>query len=742
MKTKLKIILALPLILLVLETTALADSVGWHPQFGGDIGRGLDLKNETTTKPPVAIFDTTHIPPYTGTGQQSISVVFSQTTLDMASSFSLNSDISLYDTVFSGSIGFSFADQQSFSQNTLNFVYDSTRDFGNTSLTFLGLDPNFTNVVNGLKQTLSGDALQQAITSLYGTHVIYGYQSSARVVVDYQFQYSSASIARQTSLSIQANYSSGFDGGSFNAFVQSQFAQTNTGVSLNVRFWSSDPTFPPTFPIATNLTSYNDFIAYVGQVQAYSAAMNSLNAKKMGYLIEPLQSLPGYLSLIDGYNPTNLFNTSYDEFLQVYSRLKGWENTLLSWTLDNNHMSWMNTNAQQQVIAIRGEVTSQRQYLEQLFTAHVETGAALQLPDSIINYFVNFNRIPLPKVNTADIFNYYRPNYYYLIGYIDCGPTNMTVDTPFLNVLAYRNGIPAPPYSTIYWSATNFESLLISHEGGSYSDYNSSITAFLASPTWMALKQNSAGEKLGFFEWYDVNDDLTLYSLGIEDATGSLVDQMDANSGTAAFSSVKLEASPQVSLQGGAVPASTNFSTAGLNTTYTLAVTNNGPGAAYGINVSFPLANTNKFDFVSVSGSQGQGTYTNGNVLYHLGPLGNGQSATINLAVVPVVTGLFLPTGQGSLTLGAGLTDPSPTNDLVNLNAISFQSPTISIASRSNNTELKWYSDTSRIFVEQANDLSGGTWTPVAGSITTNGSQHQIDLGSSGTKKFFRLHGN
>src|SRR5882762_4424655 len=81
------------LCLVALQTTTLADTVGWHDQFGGGIGLGLDLKDERIPKPPVAVFDTMHIPPYNGTGQQSINVVFSQSTLDMASSFSLNADI-------------------------------------------------------------------------------------------------------------------------------------------------------------------------------------------------------------------------------------------------------------------------------------------------------------------------------------------------------------------------------------------------------------------------------------------------------------------------------------------------------------------------------------------------------------------------------------------------------------------------------------------------------------------------
>jgi len=62
--------------------------------------------------------------------------------------------------------------------------------------------------------------------------------------------------------SVQANYQSGLNSGSFNGFVSNQFQQTDTQVSLNVHFWSSDPFQSPAFPVATNLTSYNQFVSY------------------------------------------------------------------------------------------------------------------------------------------------------------------------------------------------------------------------------------------------------------------------------------------------------------------------------------------------------------------------------------------------------------------------------------------------------------------------------------------------
>src|SRR5258707_15666381 len=87
-------IFLLPIALLLCAVTwkAPADSVGWHDSFGGDVGLGLDLRNQSITQPPVALFDTTNLPPYSGSGQQSINVFFAQHTLDMTKSFSLNAN--------------------------------------------------------------------------------------------------------------------------------------------------------------------------------------------------------------------------------------------------------------------------------------------------------------------------------------------------------------------------------------------------------------------------------------------------------------------------------------------------------------------------------------------------------------------------------------------------------------------------------------------------------------------------
>jgi uncharacterized repeat protein (TIGR01451 family) len=76
--------------------------------------------------------------------------------------------------------------------------------------------------------------------------------------------------------------------------------------------------------------------------------------------------------------------------------------------------------------------------------------------------------------------------------------------------------------------------------------------------------------------------------------------------------------------------------TVGNNLTYTITVTNNGPSAATGVNVSdtLPAGET----FVSVKPSQGSCTGTS-TITCALGSLANGSSATVTLVVTPTQTG-------------------------------------------------------------------------------------------------------
>jgi hypothetical protein len=730
---------------LLAEPRLYGETVGWHPTFGGDIGLGLNVHDQRLTEPRVATFDTNA--PYSNTGSQSINVSFVQHTLEMSQSASLNANVSLSYGAFNGKVGFSYADSQTFSGNKLSFVFDCTRDYGNVTPAFQSLDPNFTNEVARLKQQgLSGAALHQAITDLYGTHVVYGFQRASKVLVTYQFDYSSSSIARSMSLIVQGSY--GGIIGDFNSFAQSQFQRTDTQTTLNCSFWSSDPTLTPSFPVATNLTTYDQFVAYAAQVQSYCASMSPTNAKTTGYLIEPLQSLPGYYSLVASIPATNQVDPNLDLFNQTFSKLRGWEDLLSGWVLDARHMSWLNTSGQQQVSAILRDVTNYRKTMEQVAQSYLAAGTPLVVPDDVINYFANLNRMQIPTLYTLGSGGYTcnasAGPYRVVFGYVYCGSKALTSDPPFGNVseFEYGNDVGTTAYTT--YSASDFEQY-VRDQGTSSgcAGFNQVILDTFSSALWNTLKSQDQTNRFVFFysgeyaPW--VNNGIFSYVL--RDAAGAIVDQVNMLSTRSAGTlGAVAAASSTVNLAVG-VQSLPSSPTAGRKATYTIGVTNNGPGAAYGVQLALPLINTNLFEVVSVSGSQGQGAITNGSMVYEVGPLASGNSTAVRLQVVPLVSGSFTPGTQSSATLGTGLSDPDVSDNTASLGAVAFAQPQLTMSKNGSQAELRWYSDTSRIVLEQTGSIGNPSWTPVSGSFATNGSQWEISISPKSPRMFYRLHG-
>ena len=78
---------------------------------------------------------------------------------------------------------------------------------------------------------------------------------------------------------------------------------------------------------------------------------------------------------------------------------------------------------------------------------------------------------------------------------------------------------------------------------------------------------------------------------------------------------------------------------AGTNLTYTLRVTNAGPGVASGVLLTDTLPA--QLSFVSAASSQGTCTFSNGTLCCALGILTNGASGQVSLVVRPKAIGLI-----------------------------------------------------------------------------------------------------
>jgi uncharacterized repeat protein (TIGR01451 family) len=108
--------------------------------------------------------------------------------------------------------------------------------------------------------------------------------------------------------------------------------------------------------------------------------------------------------------------------------------------------------------------------------------------------------------------------------------------------------------------------------------------------------------------------------------------------------------------------------------TSVLTLRNDGPWNATNVVVSNALAAGTAF--VSANASQGSCTLSNGIVVCSIGPLANGASATVTIAVSPNVTGLL----SNQFGVNSDFADPNPLNNSVFLFATVKPAPSLSIA--------------------------------------------------------------
>jgi uncharacterized repeat protein (TIGR01451 family) len=102
----------------------------------------------------------------------------------------------------------------------------------------------------------------------------------------------------------------------------------------------------------------------------------------------------------------------------------------------------------------------------------------------------------------------------------------------------------------------------------------------------------------------------------------------------------------------------------GSNLTYTITVTNAGPGIAHGTVVSQNLPGT--VQFVSAVPSQGSASYAGGVVTCTLGNLGVGATATITVTVTPLAAGTIFSTA----TVASNDPELNPLNNIVTTSTI------------------------------------------------------------------------
>jgi hypothetical protein len=653
----------------------------------------------------------------------------------MVKTLSVNSSVSLNELIGSGDVSISFFGRQTFSANDAKFVFTKTRNFGTTLYTPVGFSSNFWAQL-GLDQSptnhLQGEALHTALTSALGTHYVRGYDSAAMVSVVFTFHHDSASIKQQ--LSISASGSS-FDTASFSSYVSAFFQSTNTDTTLTYQFYSSDPGQSPTnfsFGLTGSLGSYQDFTNFVSRLETYANAMDPARAKVTAYILDPIQTVPGYLALLGGYVPPPTLSPDYTEFLEYYTALQTWNQRLTS----RGAMSWLNARGQQ---VISNTVVDVRNYLssmQSISSNHFNHGAPLYVPRDVVAYLASLRDLRLPTIYVMDTWQWYDGTtytYHTVIGRLDCGNSDLVATLPFGNIaLTNSSGTTTLP---LYYIPSDFQTnMLKTYSSGTR---NAHLKALFASEQWNSLT-NSNPNLNGFFMVTERNNVAAEYSLAIYDPiSGAAIDSLPLLATQSGGCESPGGLSNLVSVTVATVSAPVT-AVAGVALPVTLQVTNQGTAQAYGTTVSFVLSNG--FDFGGGSSSQGSASFnTNSRVVTcSVGPLAGGAGAEINVQLIPMLTGSATPASSPVLGFSPGLTNAATSNAV--FASIQSTPPAVSLVPVPGGVLLDWWADTDRMQLEISPVLgAAASWTPRVTGVV-NGS-HRFLFQPAAPQGYFRLHG-
>jgi hypothetical protein len=732
-------------LLFFLCPTIPAIEVGWHPEMTIFLGDGVKISHQKTPA-FVGLVEMNSTPTTINNGWQNEIVSFAQNTFDMIKTLNANASVSLHSLNASGDMNVSFFSRQRFDANELKFVFTKTRNFGTTLFTPKGFTPLFTNQLPIFQRTLAGEALHSKITSTFGSHYVRGYQSAAFVSVVYTFRYSSASLRQ----SLDASAGGRIGGASFSGFVSSFFGRTNNAVSMSYQFYSSDPNKPAPFPNSGFIQTYQQFSDFVTQLESYGNSMTSANAKITGYVLDPIQSIPGYLSLLGDYVPSAADTDNSSDFLRAYSALQVWNARLSS---QIGTMNWLNATGQQLLSQKARDVANYLSAMDATMEDHYTAGKPLSVPNDVVSYLGNLSDFKLPEIFVMDTFNDTDSSaiaWRYIFGRVDCGDRDLLKDIPFNSITQLFDSTNRGALAQLYFDADTFLRVATNTISSStrYKDstgtYDASainrFTNTFTSAMWACLTNPATNPNLnGFFlarQRVTGTSPAARWLLAISDSRGTNVSVIpfyetlsggcgcpDLYSGNVTVSAATSPSAPGV---------------VGLAQPVTIQVTNQSSVASHNTTITFVLSDS--FDFAGANGSQGHATFNSSNrvVTCNFGPLFPGANASLNLMLVPLRTNA-LPAGPATLTLGDGLTNLSP-----QINPTFFQIaaelPAINLERGPANLIIDWFSDSDNITVQVGSSLNAGApWSPLTNGIVINGNHRLLPIELSGQQGFFRI---
>jgi hypothetical protein len=709
--------------------------VGWHDLMSElQLGDGIRLENQQEAKSQ-GLVTLSGTATNLNTGYQNEIITYAQHTYDMVKTLSVNTSVSLNALMVSGDVDVSFFGKQTFDANDLHFVFTKTRNFGTTVYSPLGFSADFWSQLSLYQNPtnyLQGEALHAALTGALGTHYIAGVERAAMVSVVYTFHYASASVRQQLTVSASG---SAFDSASFSGFVSSFFGSTNTSTSMSYQFYSTDPFLSPTnfsFGSSGTIANYQQFTNLVSHLEAYANAMDPANAKVTAYVLNPIETVPGYLSLLGGYIPTPVEAPDYSEFLEAYTALQVWQQRLNS----RGTMSWLNAKGQQVISSNALDVANYLVAMKNIAANHFTSGSTLTVPSDVVAYLANLSEIRLPEIYVMDNWEWFNGIGYShsLIGRVDCGNSDMIAPIPFANVAA-TNGTTVSTFQLTY-TPSNFQNMMTNtYKSG---NINTHLRALFASEQWYYLT-NGNPDANGFFLMTEPASGASKWTLTIFDPfTQVPIDELPlfATRSGGFVAPSQFSDNVSVSLANSSSPAN---GVVGMAQPVTMQITNQSPSQCYGTRISFILDGA--FDFGGASGSQGYASFdpSTRTVSYTVGPLLGNTSAELTLNFIALQAISESPGTSPTLALSGSLSNS--VSSTISLPTITASPPVMGLSQTLGGIQIDWRSDSDRLLPESSPIFgSGASWTPVTNGIVVSGNHRFLAPPVVSRQGYFRLH--
>jgi len=324
------------------------------------------------------------------------------------------------------------------------------------------------------------------------------------------------------------------------------------------------------------------------------------------------------------------------------------------------------------------------------------------------------------------------------VGWVSCGAKELTVDNPFYALSYLLDGTEDGYLSRIYYSGSEFEQATRDGWQSNPAGFNLWLAPLFTSPQWVALTNQALTNRVGFFEAVTDTSDGAVRHIAIRDLAGESVDDLSVlstRSGGTIAGALGAALDVDVNLNQVLRPSQ---ATVDSRTTSEYVVTNLSLSPAYGIQSVLPIPAGMRV--LAATGSQGQGSITNDQVLYEIGPLAPGSAATVRLDLAPTRTGLLNALDPASVAVGDGLADPNPSNNTVTPTPLMAMPPLLSFAKAADGVELSWVSETGLTALQSAAVLNGIVqWRSVTNAPMASGSTRTVYVPVNGSNMFYRL---